>query len=84
MLLDSPSFEEVFNSLMLTSEQSDSDGNFDEYVCETEVVQNHEGDHDYDSEHEKLRLMLECVHLTNNTSMSPKLTAEDEKERFNI
>ncbi|KAF5302145.1 hypothetical protein FQA39_LY10480 [Lamprigera yunnana] len=47
--VDSPSFEEEFNSLMQVSDKSDSEGDFEEYmISEGELLQHHESDQDED------------------------------------
>ncbi|XP_045495121.1 uncharacterized protein LOC123693898 [Colias croceus] len=55
--LNSPSFEEEFNALMLASDQSDSEGDCDDFlISENDFLQNHDSDQDeYSQESRTIR-----------------------------
>ncbi|KAF5272974.1 hypothetical protein FQA39_LY18769 [Lamprigera yunnana] len=53
--VDSPSFEEEFNSLIQVLDKSDSEGDFEEYmIFEGELLQHHESDQDEDPEESQI------------------------------
>lgn len=53
-MVDTPLFKEI-NSLLLVSDQSDSEGCFEEYIAsQSEFLQHHESDQDEDSENSQI------------------------------
>ncbi|KAL3287036.1 hypothetical protein HHI36_001522, partial [Cryptolaemus montrouzieri] len=55
---NSPSFEAEFNTLMLASDQSDSEDDIDEFLVSTQLLQLHESDQDED---ESTTIRIECM-----------------------
>ncbi|KAL3276482.1 hypothetical protein HHI36_011863 [Cryptolaemus montrouzieri] len=72
MRVDDPSFEMEINSLLLASDQSDSEGDFEDcIISKSDLLQHHESDQEADSEEDQVSSELVCSDNSENEDNVP-------------